>query len=146
MPSTQNTRIIEAKDFHIMGGYLAGRGDYGFVNIVEHQRTKQLFACKYLSSETQLPAALEGLEKEARIMGRLRHRHIAKVFETYIVGQELRIIMEPGDTDLKNLLGDRTKVRECRLLLKRAFGCLACGLAYLYSTEVRHRGILHQSL
>ncbi|KAF1953208.1 kinase-like protein [Byssothecium circinans] len=142
MSSTEATPILKEEDFPYYTEHQLGLGGFGIVTKVKHRSTGQHYACKSLRSESQLPAAHGELEKEARTIRKLEHRHIVAVVETFIVGRELRIIMEPvGDIDLRELLGDTDKTQTYRSSLKKAFGCLASGLAYLHEKEVRHKDI-----
>ncbi|KAF1953207.1 kinase-like protein [Byssothecium circinans] len=138
MSTTKAIRIGE-EEFPYETKHLLGWGYFGVVNKVQHHDTKRFFACKIVRSKSGDP---EPLEREATTLCRLRHRHIAKVVEAFIVGRQLRIIMEPvGDIDLRELLGDTEKIQTYRSSLKKAFGCLANGMAYLHDKEVRHRDI-----
>ena len=119
-----------------------GHGGCSFVTKVKHYKTGQVFACKEPLVRPYHRNTQDKLQEEARIIRMLQHRHVIRVVETYMVGSKLRIIMSPvGDIDLKELLlSNINKLYKYQLLLKRVFGCLAYGLAFMYREKVRHKG------
>jgi serine/threonine protein kinase len=83
------------------------------------------------------------------------HHHIIQVFATYIAHRELALILSPvaDGGDLHDFLGNYQDAGihapgrgEKTLILYRAFGCLASGLAFMHGQRVRHKDIKPQNI
>lgn len=98
-------------------------------------------------------------ENGIKVPGRLEeHHHIIRVFATYIAKREAGLLLEPvadgGDLDhflehveeLQIVNSEDSRLRELRLVLQRAFGCLAGGLAFMHQRRVRHKDIKPQNI
>jgi serine/threonine protein kinase len=91
---------------------------------------------------------LNKLKEEARIIQRLRHRHIVEVAGTYTWSNRFSILLSTvADTDLRKLLEEVDGIPngqrrdEARDKLMSWAGCLIRALDYLHEMRVKHRDI-----
>ncbi|KAJ4297959.1 hypothetical protein N0V90_005858 [Kalmusia sp. IMI 367209] len=128
-----------------------GYGHNGFVEKVTDVRSGVAFARKTI----RIPGTFGSEDRrrifnnEVKIIRSLEsHRHIIRVFATYIDKRDFGLILEPvaDSGDLEDFL---RQYREQwftdnvmgSAILWRAFGCLASGLAFMHKQKVRHKDI-----
>jgi calcium-dependent protein kinase len=70
----------------------AGQGAFGKVLVVRHKTTKQVRACKAVSFRGQSQADL--IQTEIRLLRRLDHPNILKLFDTYFDGVTIYMVSE----------------------------------------------------
>ena len=138
MPNTQVPSIIKEKDFPYLRDHSLSEGDFGFMYKVTHHDSKKVFAYKYLQKEGRPRDAQKNLENKAKIIRKLEHCHVVGIVDTYIVGRQLRIIIEPvSDINLKEFLySNKEEIYNNLKYLKKAFRCLAWGLSFIYIKKV----------
>lgn len=138
-----------------------GYGGSASVEKVEDVNTGKLYArkiFKHVNARTMKEAKRQ-LKNEVQIMKRLSaHHHIVKVHATYIVKRELAIIINPvaDGGDLARFLQDYEDSlkedsahgwdEEYDNILRRCFGCLASGLAFMHKQDIRHKDIKPQNV
>lgn len=131
-----------------------GRGASATVETVEERTTGRQFAHKYFG---RIPVKdfrnfKATFKNEIDIIKRLQpHSHIINVFTSYSCGRELGILLLPvangGDLqcylqDIKDMTLDGGTINEDQTaILKRSFGCLASGLAFIHKHTIRHKDI-----
>lgn len=133
-----------------------GMGSSSFVEMVRDTTSGQVFAHKvfrrYHGPNTG--KFRRDVRNEIEILRRLSsHPHIIRVFATYTCGRDIGIIFTPvadsGDLAnyLQNILdfGNPPTIEQCAIL-KRAFGCLASGLAFIHKKAIRHKDIKPQNI
>ncbi|KAF2187179.1 kinase-like protein [Zopfia rhizophila CBS 207.26] len=133
-----------------------GMGSSAFVELVHDVQNGREFAHKvfrrYYGPDVR--KYQEAIQNELRIIRRLSpHPHIIHVFATYTCGREFGMILTPaadsGDlaTYFQNILDSEYPItEEQRVVLERAFGCLASGLAFIHEHTIRHKDIKPQNI
>jgi serine/threonine protein kinase len=150
---------------------ILGRGNSGLVEKVQHKSTKQIYARKLLVIPRKRQAEQESIFlNEVAVIRRLcDHHHFIKVMAAYKTEKNFGIILFPvaenGDLseflehyrglqeDLQRLevADPKLKTAEMELktmtvVLERAFGCLASGLAFMHEQRIRHKDIKPQNV
>jgi serine/threonine protein kinase len=141
-----------------------GKGNSGLVERVRDKGSKLIFARKTISFPRRKQAEAERIfRNEVKVIARLRqHYHFIQVAAAYKTKKHFGIILHPvadeGDLaeflevywerqDAAQDLGtDDTKLQNARSILKRAFGCLASGLAFMHEQRIRHKDIKPQNI
>ncbi|KAF2819070.1 kinase-like protein [Ophiobolus disseminans] len=135
-----------------------GHGGSARVEMVEDVSSALVYARKIIRNVNtrNMEQAKRQLENEVRIVKRLAaHHHIIQVHATYVLRRELAIILSPvadggdlanflQDYQDKSLNGDMVDLEQNRIL-KKSFGCLASGLAFMHRHTVRHKDIKPQN-
>eukprot|EP01062_Namystynia_karyoxenos_P064667 TRINITY_DN576_c0_g5_i1.p1 TRINITY_DN576_c0_g5~~TRINITY_DN576_c0_g5_i1.p1 ORF type:complete len:578 (+),score=153.40 TRINITY_DN576_c0_g5_i1:89-1822(+) len=129
-----------------------GQGSYGKVRLCEHNLSKQLYAVKCLSKANIIKAfcsgnptanredALKSIREEIKIMKKLEHPNIIRIYGTMESDSELMIVMEyleGGQVFPSSFPAPPLKVRK----LKRIIVGIAKGLDFLHNNGVIHRDI-----
>jgi serine/threonine protein kinase len=122
-----------------------GHGSFGIVEEVEfsHPTSRQLFARKLvrIPASSSKPSVLSMLQNEVDIMKRLSHLHIVQVQCTYTVDRDFAVILKPvADLNLEDYLAC-SPYPPTDTPIRRWFGCLASGLAYMHAQKVKHKDI-----
>ncbi|KAH7081322.1 kinase-like domain-containing protein [Paraphoma chrysanthemicola] len=136
-----------------------GQGGTGFVEKVKDRMTGKTYArktipiVKYRKKEDRETVFKTELKT---IRGLEGHHHIIKIFATYVTSRKFGLILLPvaSHGDLSNYLDNFWKIVDesalshrdprlntMRLVLSRAFGCLAAGLAFMHVQKVRHKDV-----
>lgn len=148
-----------------------GRGNSGLVEKVQHESTKQMYARKSMAIPRKRQAEQESIFlNEVAVIRRLcDHHHFIKVVAAYKTRQNFGIILFPvaenGDlgeylwqyhelcesSEKLEVADPRLKTAETELkamtaVLKRAFGCLTSGLAFMHEQRIRHKDIKPQNV
>ena len=114
-----------------------GRGGYGVVWRVRHQRLDALRAVKVLHDPD--PEVAERLREEGQVLARLEHPHVVRVHDLVELGSGLALVMElvDGPTLAERLQGGPVSLDEVE--------CIGRGL--LEGLQAAHRqGVLHRDL
>lgn len=83
-----------------------------------------------------------GSNREATIMKRLRHPHIARIVASYMEAESMTLIMQPvADYNLLQYLNACSAGQPVKDETRDWFNCLSSGLQYLHHVGVRHRDI-----
>lgn len=136
-----------------------GHGHSGNVEEVKDINTGRIFARKVI----HIPGGRHGkdrrrvFENEIKIIHSLAgHHHVIKVFATYVSKFEAGLVLYPvadeGDHErflisCSDNLPDYdspgiNRIDQARVnILKRSFGCLASGLAFMHQQKVRHKDV-----
>lgn len=135
-----------------------GHGASASVEMVQDVNTKRLFARKIFRNvyARNLEDAKRNFHKELSVMRRLAsHRHIVHVYATYMAQRELALILSPvaegGDlATFLQKMQDSSPTSPSRRnkedTLRRAFGCLASGLAFMHRQTIRHKDVKPQNI
>eukprot|EP00442_Polarella_glacialis_P019908 CAMPEP_0115069042 /NCGR_PEP_ID=MMETSP0227-20121206/12337_1 /TAXON_ID=89957 /ORGANISM="Polarella glacialis, Strain CCMP 1383" /LENGTH=463 /DNA_ID=CAMNT_0002455399 /DNA_START=134 /DNA_END=1525 /DNA_ORIENTATION=+ len=123
-----------------------GRGSYGTVREALDQEMGRMVAIKRLHSVFSDPVNSKRILRELAILKRLEHSHVVRLFDI-IAPQgpgetefdELYIVMELGDADLKTLF--QKEVRLEQLQVDYILYNLLVGLKYLHSAGIYHRDL-----
>ncbi|KAH7409827.1 kinase-like domain-containing protein [Phaeosphaeria sp. MPI-PUGE-AT-0046c] len=150
---------VEEDDLPYVYKRVLGHGHTSWVEEVEDESTNKVFARK------RIPIIRYRKEERAKVFrneiaiirGLDKHHHMIRVFATYVTSKNFGLILQPvaSDGDLHAYLAtfkelsDRESVTQrpdARLepmttVLKRAFGCLTAGLAFMHDKKVRHKDI-----
>ncbi|KAF2657970.1 kinase-like protein [Lophiostoma macrostomum CBS 122681] len=135
-----------------------GHGASASVEMVKDVTTGSVFARKIFRNvySRNLNTVKRQFQNELHVMRRLAsHHHIVRVFATYVAQRELALILSPvaDGGDLAAFLQEfrdagfssPTFRKDC-LVLQRAIGCLASGLAFMHKQTVRHKDIKPQNI
>ncbi|OQR98586.1 hypothetical protein ACHHYP_08309 [Achlya hypogyna] len=124
-------------------GHVVGTGTFGLVRVATHRATRQLVAIKsYERSRAKDSAQWKRLQGEARVMERLDHPCIIRLFEAIEEPAALHLVMEHVAGDVANLC-EHVK-RQRRLREKDAgalFGQVLAAVVYMHGLHVVHRDI-----
>ena len=71
-----------------------GKGGYGKVFEVRHKKTKAVRACKYIAKSKIKEKDLQRIRREIKILKKVDHPNIVKIYEVYETNRSLYIIME----------------------------------------------------
>lgn len=128
-----------------------GHGQSANVEMVEDVHTGAVFARKRIRISSDRKKRKRIFENEIKIIRRLTsHRHVIRVFATYVTKREVGLILQPvaDGGDLEAFLEDYRDLRSTdavqeshQIILQNAFGCLANGLAFMHSQKIRHKDI-----
>ncbi|KAF2030981.1 kinase-like protein [Setomelanomma holmii] len=150
---------IDEKELPYKHIRVLGKGNSGFVEEVQDRSTGAVYARKHIPI---VRYKREDLEKVFRnelktIQGLEIHHHFVKVYATYVTPENFGLVLQPvaSGGDLHKFLvafwGIVDSTRETgrpddrlvimRAVLRRAFGCLAVGLAFMHQRRIRHRDI-----
>ncbi|KAJ4374887.1 hypothetical protein N0V83_001965 [Neocucurbitaria cava] len=153
----------DADDAHLPYKHIKnlGHGHSGVVEEVEDQVTKAVYARKTI----WLPASRASKQEQTKVFrnevkiirGLGDHRHIIKIFATYMTRRHVGIILQPvaSEGDLEGFLAmywsdvhdmKVTDERNIQLeamvpIIEQAFGCLAAALAFIHEKKVRHKDV-----
>ncbi|KAF2877349.1 kinase-like domain-containing protein, partial [Massariosphaeria phaeospora] len=135
-----------------------GHGRSAIVEMVRDTNSNKTYARKVFRNiyARNLEEAKRAFYNELQVMRRLKsHRHIIRIFATYIAQRELALILTPvaTDGDLAAFLhtyrdmgpSHRDRVTKEAILWK-AFGCLGSGLAFMHKQTIRHKDIKPQNI
>jgi len=153
----------EKLPFRVLG--VLGEGGYGQVQKITSLISQQTFARKEFrrGDSSAIKSEVKSFLLELQILKRLHHRHCVELVSvltmrwqrlikrhkvaSYTDARHFAIIMSPvADYNLLQyykVVGDDP---EKKTALRRFFGCLADGLAYLHSEKIRHRDIKPQNI
>jgi hypothetical protein len=130
------------------------QGSFGEVESVLHPKTKLVFARKIMNrsctdtmSENQAQAdrqwRLEHFKNEVEILQRLDHKHLVCFCGSYTDENVFALLVQPvAERTLHDLLVEPTPLSmKDSAMLRKSFGCLTFGLAWLHSRLIRHKDI-----
>ncbi|KAF2178860.1 kinase-like protein, partial [Zopfia rhizophila CBS 207.26] len=132
---------------------ILGHGGSAVVEKVKDSVTNSVYARKVYKMLTGGRYQVkEAYHREIQTIRRLSpHPHIIRVFATYRTGRTLAVILHPvaDGGDLASFLshyrdlgdGDLVAQQSMKIILNRAFGCLAKGLAFMHQKTIRHKDI-----
>ena len=118
-----------------------GKGAYGTVHLVENKKTLERFAAKAFEKKRMKKSSKRLLlMNEIRILRRLDHVNIYKVYEVHEDRENVYVVLEliPG----KELLSFMNKTKKfSRRVMEVIIGQLIAAVAYL-----EHEGIVHRDI
>jgi serine/threonine protein kinase len=139
---------------------ILGHGRGGTVDAVLDIHTRTVFARKTILLHGGKPQQEEQrkafMNEISIIRGLGTHHHVIRVFATYYAEPRLCLILQPvaDDRDLDSFIhnfrdnvpefdasGSRQAYDNSVVILQRAFGCLANGLAFMHHRRIRHKDI-----
>ena len=130
-PQLANYRILEQ----------IGNGGMGVVYLGQHNWTDQLVAIKILSDQWRShPLLVERFLQELRLLGKLQHENIVRIYDGGKVGKTYYLAMEylrgPDFQTLVDEQGVLSVGAACEVIRQAA-----CGLQSLYENKLVHRDI-----
>jgi tRNA A-37 threonylcarbamoyl transferase component Bud32 len=130
------------------------QGSFGEVESVLHPKTGLVFArkimkrsCNDTMSENQAQAdrqwRLEHFKNEVEILQKLDHKHLVRFCGSYTDANAFALLVHPvAERTLHDLLVEPTPLSmKDSAMLRKSFGCLIFGLAWLHSRLIRHKDI-----
>ncbi|KAF2868126.1 kinase-like domain-containing protein [Massariosphaeria phaeospora] len=167
-PAARPLYVEEGKDYSVESDEelpytlvkTLGHGLSGIVEKVQDINTGRVFALKSIRIQGgRDPAEARSIsENEIKIIRSLAgHHHIIRVFATYVTKRHVGLVLDPvaDGGDLEDFLADMpqgTPQDESQIplpegqsdrydVLRRSFGCLASGLAFMHGQKIRHKDI-----
>ncbi|KAG8406698.1 hypothetical protein J3459_013951 [Metarhizium acridum] len=115
-----------------------GDGTFANVKAVEDVHTNKVYACKSPKDITST-----ALSKELRNLKSLgRHKHVVSFEGSFSKGDEICILLLPvADMNLDQYLRETDINVWKKPRIKKIFGCLSAGLAFLNKKGIRHKDI-----
>ncbi|KAF2653314.1 kinase-like protein, partial [Lophiostoma macrostomum CBS 122681] len=131
-----------------------GQGGSAVIEKVAHKSTNDIFALKTFRryNARQFERAISAFRNEVSITKRLSsHTHMIQIQGTYVCDRQLIMALSPvaNGGDLASYLTEALESgieREQEIVLNRAFGCLANGLAHIHKHTIRHKDIKPQNI
>ncbi|KAK6766373.1 hypothetical protein RB195_025963 [Necator americanus] len=121
-------------------GKAIGRGNFATVRLAKHEIAKTKVALKVVNRAALDEENLIRLEREMRILTRINHPHIVKLYEIMRTETTIYIVTEYcSGGELFEILIERGRTAEDEA--RRWFGQTASAVAYLH-----HKGIVHRDL
>ena len=122
-------------------GELLGKGSYGEVYQAVHKATNKNYAIKvYDRYQMSQAHRLKNINNEIRIVKKLDHPNLVKLFTVYKTVAKIYLIMElVRGVALSNYLKENVKIDETEC--KKIFKQIVEGIDYLHSKLVCHRDI-----
>lgn len=142
---SKHVDIDEAKLPYILLRNL-GRGACSVVEEVRDRNTGLVYAHKVCYSRRYNKETVLALyKKELKIIRRLdKHHHIIRVFATHTAQKQFGLVLSPvaDSGDMHDFLGEvmrlrrdppryKARLKDMTQILKRSFGCLTAGLAFI---------------
>ncbi|XP_064460266.1 testis-specific serine/threonine-protein kinase 3-like [Ornithodoros turicata] len=127
---------------------LAGRGyqDCGVIGMGSYSKVRKVvkdgvaYACKVVKKNDEDEEYWSKfVPRELRILRKIRHHHIAKVYEIIEEPRRVCIVMELAKEDLWDKLQNEGHLSEARA--HELFMQMTCGIAYLHRNDVAHRDL-----
>ena len=133
------------------------RGSFGQVESVLNTRTELVFARKTMlrsrdsrhgpmsdkGAQADRQWRLKHFKNEVEILQKLDHEHLVRFCGSYTDETVFALLVQPlAERTLHDLLVEPTPLSiEDSAMLRKSFGCLAFGLAWLHSRLIRHKDI-----
>jgi serine/threonine protein kinase len=106
---------------------------------VQHYALNSIRRRKDLGLDGHRKESMSALVSEIGTMRGLQHEHLVRYVCSYTDEDTLGFVMSPvADCDLSSFLEDASVTKQIRPTLQKFFGCLANGVSYLHSHNLRH--------
>jgi MAP/microtubule affinity-regulating kinase len=124
-------------------GRQLGQGAYATVKYAVHKRTNHKFAVKTYDKVRLLdPSRKKSVHREIKILGKLEHPHIVKLFDTIEAPRQLHLVMEylaGGSLHYHLKRSPNRHLTEAET--KRLFRQVLSAIEYCHSLNVTHRDL-----
>jgi tRNA A-37 threonylcarbamoyl transferase component Bud32 len=133
---------------------LLAQGSFGKVESVLHRKTGLVFARKTMkrsregtmsdiAAQEDRQWRLKHFKNEVEILQKLEHEHSVRFCGSYTDETAFALLVQPvAERTLHDLLVEPTPLSmKDNAMLRKSFGCLAFGLAWLHSRLIRHKDI-----
>ena len=123
-----------------------GFGTFSTVHLAQSQKTDQLYALKIIDRDAILKTnSLGFIEQELRLVSRLSHPNIVKIYDTLYLPKKIVIVMEYCEKgELLDYINSGQKLSEEFIL--RISHQIISALAYLHSRGIAHRDIKPENI
>ena len=123
-----------------------GEGSFGVVRAAKEKKTSTLLAIKQIKHDPREDGIQITAVREIAILRRLQHDHIVRLLSTTMDDDNVWLVFEHCDMDLKNYMQGHSNMRipltEVRLFCRH----LLSGIAYCHRLHLVHRDIKPQNL
>ncbi|KAI9717137.1 MAG: hypothetical protein M1812_004885 [Candelaria pacifica] len=124
---------------------ILGEGGFGHVDKVLSRLSHREYARKLIHRGLTFEGKRDRMrlfERELDVLKKVKHPHIVKLVGSYTDPNFIGLIMSPiASYDLAAFFEHVPGSNANNLLLRSFFGCLATALAYLHSSQIRHKDI-----
>ena len=132
---------LEESDLVIISGKIIGEGTSSY--IYKGNYKNKLVAVKTIKKEWLSETDFENINSEINIHSKLNHKNIIKLINKYENPENIKIVLEHADNNLKNIMRySRMNECECKNYTKEILN----GLKYLHDNEIIHRDIKPDNL
>ncbi|OCL14602.1 kinase-like protein, partial [Glonium stellatum] len=129
---------------------LLGKGAYGEVDKVVSTISNREYARKRIKRGNHFGLVrrnMRDFENEMSTLKRLEHLHIVELVGSYTDPLHLGLIFSPvADCNLAQFFNSVAKSGRSLEVLQTFFGCLATGVAFIHSKEIRHKDIKPENI
>ncbi|EDV91101.1 cyclin-dependent kinase 2 isoform X2 [Drosophila grimshawi] len=122
-----------------------GEGTYGIVYKASHNRTGQDVALKKIRLEGESEGVPSTAIREISLLKNLKHKNVVQLFDVVISGNNLYMIFEFLNMDLKKLM-DKKKEVFTHQLIKSYMYQIFDALAFCHTSRILHRDLKPQNL
>mgnify|MGYP001974010954 CR=1 FL=1 len=119
-----------------------GKGAMGCASLVERKKDRHLVVVKEINVKGLSERDRQEAMKEVEVLKQLQHPHIVCMYEAFLQGGNLNIVMEYADAgDLAQLLrtANGRRFKETKIL--DLFGQIAQGMYHVHSLNILHRDL-----
>jgi len=121
-----------------------GKGAYGKVIKAYNKKTKVDCAIKIIKLLSKSEDDISKITNEVAIMQKFDHPNIIKYYDHFIENNNLYIVMEWADMNLKQLLGNKKSFSEDEVV--NFYLQIASGLSYVHKSRIIHRDIKPENI
>lgn len=137
--------VKEGLEDHYTLGPEIGRGGFSVVVSATEKSTGRKVAVKCIQLDVQDADAVKGLKREIKIMKKIDHPHILKLYDVYVEGSDFYLVMElvPGKELFERII-DKGQYSEkhASLIIKQ----ILSAVDYLHSNGIAHRDLKPENL
>ncbi|KAJ5043134.1 uncharacterized protein L3040_004517 [Drepanopeziza brunnea f. sp. 'multigermtubi'] len=151
MESSEDSRHwnIPSGDSYFRSLGRLGRGGEATVDKVQSLSSKQYYARRRIRRRRDIDkdnTIQQEFQRELKILKRLDHIHLVKIFASYTDPRYLAVLMKPvASINLKEYLQNQASDLQSnaseRSILRTYYGCLTHAVAYLHDSNIRHMDI-----
>ena len=119
-----------------------GKGAMGCASLVERKKDRHLVVVKEINVKGLSERDRQEAMKEVEVLKQLQHPHIVCMYEAFLQGGNLNIVMEYADAgDLAQLLRNANGRRFKETKILDLFGQIAQGMYHVHSLNILHRDL-----
>ncbi|KAF2760119.1 hypothetical protein EJ05DRAFT_483902 [Pseudovirgaria hyperparasitica] len=138
----KHVHFVKGEELPLLEKGMIAKGGYGVVDKVQSQLSGREYARKSFRRGGTRTSDLKSFATELQVLKRINHQHCVELVASYTDPKFFGFLMLPvAECDLEQYFTLAMNEDEYKLVLNKAFGCLASALAYLHEERIRHRDI-----